>query len=282
MASYGSIQTATLDPGETAIVITKPTSLAAGDLMVAVLAVTGTGSYTASGWSELAARTITDFNYRMTILVKVADSGDAAATNFTFDVPASGDSKVGALLRVTGTAFSGLSNCTADTDRVASDNTPTYAGGVTPLASTSLLIMGCFSGGVGTSSDYAIANNNPSWTERADINVNDAEDISLSVATADYAFASSTGDYSLSITDGTETGGYIIAISDTANVSVTLTPLILNGTVNDVTPSAGVSVTLNPLTLNSTLPSVTVDSEDNPWTNQDESADDTWIDQPKS
>lgn len=281
MASYGSIQTATLDPGETAIIITKPSGLAAGDLMIALLAVTGPNqSYTASGWDELFAQNIPNFNYKMNCLVKVADSSDAAASNFTFNVNASGDSKVGALLRVTGT-FVGTGNCIFDKDVVTSDTTPTFTGGVTPLTSTSLLIMGCFSGTLGTSSNYAIANNNPTWTERADISVNDAEDISLSVATADYASASATGDYSLSITDGTESGGYIIAISDTANVSSTLTPLTMGSTMPNLAFSSDVSATLTPLIVGSVLPTLTATSENGEWTDQSKNAVDDWDNQTK-
>jgi len=280
--AFGSIQTATLDPGETSIVITKPSGLAAGDLMIAILAVTGPNeAYTATGWSQLFSHNISNFNYKMNSLVKVADSSDAAATNFTFNVNASGDSKVGALLRITGSSFSGLANISSDTDTVASDTTPTYSGGVTPVGSTALLIMGCFSGGLGTSSTYAITNNNPSWTERADISVNDVEDISLSVATADYAFATATGDYSLSITDGTETGGYIIAVTESA--SVTVNPSVITPVATFPAPSVSASANTSPavITMAASLPSPTVTTADPEWSNQTKHSS-SWTDQNKS
>ena len=282
MASYGSIQTATLDPGETAIIITKPSGLAAGDLMIALLAVTGPNeSYTASGWDELFAQNIPNFNYKMNCLIKVADSADAAATNFTFNVNASGDSKVGALLRITGT-FSGTANCTHDKDVVAADTTPTFTGGVTPVGSTALLVMGCFSGTLGTSSAYAVANNNPTWTERADISVNDVEDLSLSVATADYASASATGDYSLSITDGTESGGYIIAISDSS--SVTVSPAVITMTASVQAPSVSGSANVSPavITMTATVQAPTVTTPDPDWVNTDKSATTSFTNQDKS
>lgn len=280
--AFGSIQTATLDPGETSIVITKPSGLAAGDLMIALLAVTGPNeAYTATGWDELFANNIPNFNFKMNCLVRVADSSDAAATNFTFNVNASGDSKVGALLRITGSSFSGLANMVSDTDDVAADTTPTYTGGVTPVGSTALLIMGCFAGGVGTSSTYAITNNNPSWTERADISVNDVEDISLSVATADYAFATATGDYSLSITDGTETGGYIIAVSESANVTVS--PAVITTTATVQAPSVSGSANVSPavITTTATLPAPTITTSDPEWTNQTKHSS-SWTNQSKS
>lgn len=280
--AFGSIQTATLDPGETSIVITKPSGLAAGDLMIAVLAVTGPNqAYTATGWDELFANNIPNFNFKMNCLVRVADSSDAAATNFTFNVNASGDSKVGALLRITGSSFSGLANCIADTDDVAADTTPTYTGGVTPVGSTALLIMGCFSGGLGTSSAYAIANNNPSWTERADISVNDAEDITLAVATADYAFATATGDYSLSITDGTETGGYIIAVSESANVTISPAVTVATATLPAPSVSAGSTATPAVITTTATLPAPTITTSDPEWTNQTKHSS-SWTNQSKS
>ena len=80
------------DTAGTTVVVTKPTGLAAGDVMIASVAYRGpTGtSVTSPGWTQIAKRAQTQPNPDLTLVSfwKLADGTDAAATNFTFTLSA--------------------------------------------------------------------------------------------------------------------------------------------------------------------------------------------------
>lgn len=93
----------------TTLTITKPTGLAEGDLMVAILSAgdagdTSVGTWnTASGWSLVETN---DFygGVSQSVQIKVATSGDVAASNFSFTVDATTTTLDGAILRCSGAA----------------------------------------------------------------------------------------------------------------------------------------------------------------------------------
>jgi hypothetical protein len=101
-AAYGSsangVQTATSD---TTVVITKPTGLAAGDLMIATLGCADSRTISPPGtWDTL--HNDSDGGQRVYVFARIADAGDAAATNFTFTVSGTFGASAGAMYRVTG------------------------------------------------------------------------------------------------------------------------------------------------------------------------------------
>jgi len=87
--------------GSTTCTVTKPTGLQANDLLVAVLTTYGTTFNTASGWTEEFE--ITDGSNLTTISVqtKVATSGDASASDFSFNTAGTNSSYVIALFAIT-------------------------------------------------------------------------------------------------------------------------------------------------------------------------------------
>src|SRR3990167_8464509 len=219
MATYASHDTATNEDDADTLTITKPSGLAAGDFMIAVLGMSGDNAITwaLTGWTELV--TLAASNILTSVLYKDADADDAAATNFAFTHSNGGTaSRAGILYRITGT-FAGAANLTYDGfDAVGADATPEYTTGVTPAGTTALLIMGAVtSTAATTSSTYAVANNNPTWTERGDLSVDGTADITLSSATGSYTVGTTTGTYSLTLSGAVTSRGYIVSISDNEN-----------------------------------------------------------------
>lgn len=239
--AFGTIQTNTANGGN--LTITKPTSLAAGDLMLAWLFAEDSGSaFTAAGWS--AVSNIADAGSRgATILAKVADSTDAAAANFTFTNP--GNEAGGALMRITGSSFTGTQNIVASAGQnSATTNTPSYTGITTRVNNDLVLILLANSAqAIVTASAYAVANNNPTWTEQADFNINFTEDGSLQVASATYATAGATGNFTATLSSSTTTFGYILSISETQNGSGTNAPHLTSPTFFSAAASSGTSGT---------------------------------------
>lgn len=283
MAAYGSHDTATEESDDDTLTIAKPASLAANDLLVAVLASTGqTIAWDVpTNWTSLINRSSGAVNTR--VLWKIADSSDASASDFTFtNADTSTMSRAGILYRITGT-FGGAGNLAADGFDTSSDASPSYSSGVDPNGSTALLIMGTITATQGvTSSTYAVANNNPTWTERCDLSVNGTSDVTLSSATASYTVGTTTGNYSLALSSAVNSFGYIIAISDNENASVT--PSVVTATLAvqapTVTGSAGVSPSV--ITTTAAVQAPTVTTATPTWTNPDKSSAPSWNNPNKS
>jgi hypothetical protein len=120
----------------TTLNITKPTGLAAGDLMVAVIA---SGRFTADisgpvGWAEV---TVSNGSYALSVFSKLADASDAAASTFAFTQSLTGDIK-GSLIRITG----GVSTTPAASVS-ATNATSIVAPSVTTTADNQLVIRAC-------------------------------------------------------------------------------------------------------------------------------------------
>lgn len=160
--AYQSTQTATATAG-TNITVTKPTSLASGDLMVGGVTNAGLGGVgLPAGWT-----TIANFSgYNSTIVGwKIADASDVAASNFTF-TGASGFERCAFISRYTGTST------TAPVDQSITNNangTSFSVAGFTPTYANSFFVVLAphrqdGAGGPHTASGWAIATNNPTWT----------------------------------------------------------------------------------------------------------------------
>lgn len=86
------------------ITITKPSGLASGDLMVALLSIVGGGTISdTSGWTTVSNYTDVGVGIDMEIQYKIANSTDVAASNFTFSGTLS-NRIIGALYRISGYA----------------------------------------------------------------------------------------------------------------------------------------------------------------------------------
>jgi hypothetical protein len=164
---YQSSQTNTAG-NAASIDISKPASLAAGDLLVAVVSLVGGGGSidTPAGWTSLGKNTVS-FAY-FAAFYKVADASDAAASSFTFSFSASATNSAGGIARfINGSASSPVDGtATADASSV-SGYTPTQTMG------TSLILAAGWNGGgnSGSFGSYAMGTGNPSWTEAFDTGI---------------------------------------------------------------------------------------------------------------
>ncbi|HEX9979635.1 MAG TPA: T9SS type A sorting domain-containing protein [Flavobacterium sp.] len=109
IAPRGTAQSA--NTGTTSLVITKPAGLAVGDLMIANISQSnnnssGMGNATRTGWTTGASGVYGSSGtnrWHATVLYKLADATDVAATSFTFATNAASDDSAGSLI-----AFSGV------------------------------------------------------------------------------------------------------------------------------------------------------------------------------
>ena len=271
------------------ITITKPTGLAAGDLMVAAIHVTGSETVTTpAGWTQIIAQSHGGQAQTLTTLRKTADSGDAAASDFTFNL--SGTQQVaGILFRITGQAGNTII-AASDNDTLTNDGTGTFSGGVTPTEASSLLIfcIGIDQGNqAGDITGYAVVTSNPSWTEafETERNLTDGNNYIFAVAYAIRTQITATGNYSFSYGgyDGANTDacGQLICVNPA--ISVTISPSTLNSTGAVQTPTISGGAVVSPSTINASsaiLTPISIGQAD--WSAQGKSTAPTWTNQTKS
>jgi hypothetical protein len=257
MAAFGSI--ASVQNSGTSVVVTKPSSLAAGDMLVAFLGAQGSNSATAwntpSGWTSVGNLTAGSGSDRSSLHVfaKVADSGDAAASDFTFTRSNTVSFDV-ALYRVTGTFTSVAGNIPASTvnEGVSQGSNVFEFTGITQQAANSLLIMHATSlysviaGGSSSVSGYLLQTTNPTWTEQYEVSYNTPNTTAGSgSATATRTAATATGYFRVTFTVSTsvtEIVGALLEIADTANASPSLSSISLVASVPTMTPAADANV----------------------------------------
>lgn len=277
------------------LTITKPTGLAVGDYMVAHLTNVVGGSNNADGWDTPSGWTIinndsesgnSNSSCSLVVFYKVADSGDAAASNFSFTKNGSQGTTVhGALYRI-----SGASAIAKASDSQTSDLTPTYTNTITPSFADSLLLFlasyadaGAASG---SASGYAITTSNPTWTEVYDSYGQIFPHRGLAAgAYASRPEATATGDSSLTFvaTGGNAQNsiGVIVVLSPIVNV--TASPAVIDVTASVIAPSvsggASVSPSVIDITTSVVAPTVSFPTDD--WTNQSKNSS-SWTNQNKS
>lgn len=229
--SYESISTASTASGN--LTINKPTGLSVGDMMIAFIFVEdGTGA-TCAGWTSFE-EAADGANRGASALWKIAVSGDVSGSSYAF---AGGNEKIGAILRISGT-FNGAANIVSElTFLDSADSTPNYPG-ITLIASGQVLLGFTAAGVTGgiTTSNQAIANNNPSWTEIADFTQDSTEDQSMSVAHAVSTASGATGDFTVTFS-GTPGNSYGMIMTLAESVSVSTTGTV--GTLTLATTTTG-------------------------------------------
>lgn len=194
--AWNSVQTATSDT------VTKPTSLAVGDLMVAQ--VHASGSITPpTGWTLVGVENSGSLGRKYANYSKVADASDVAASTFTF----TNGVRI-ACHRISGGDLVSPVVASNQTFRSTNSGKTLTTPGVTPGIEVLLLIL--FHGLYNTSESipiggYAIANNNPSWTEvlDSDVTVSSLATI-LAAATASYSNLTATGTVTVTSAAGSD------------------------------------------------------------------------------
>lgn len=224
--TYQSLQSNSIADAD--LVITKPTSLAVGDLLLAAIFFSddnsGSGGInTPSGWTLLnTTNTGSPTHEVMAIFLKQADSSDVAATDFTF-TRSGGDTAyhlIGHLLRITD--FGSVVGSSSNTE-TASDGVVTLTG-FTPTRPDTLFIgfLGNSDGSTVLNTSIALATDNPSWTERAETSFNDAaRDSTLSTYTATRSAVTATGNITATYASATNAAhAYVVALSERLDGSI--------------------------------------------------------------
>lgn len=220
MAAVQSLTTQAMSVSSS-IVLNKPSGLAVGDLMVAVLINQNGITASPTGFTAVTTAAGTP---DVAVQYKVADSSDIAASNFTWTV--SGDWGGGVLYRITG--FNTSDEISSAVNAISTgSNQNTFALTVTPPVADCILI---FAGGTyitttnsPTFSAYSVVTDNPTWTESLDSFVQD----SGTTAGGFCAYAirnavTATGDASFTSSNSfTDSSAVMVCIYSTIPVNVT-------------------------------------------------------------
>lgn len=274
--TYQSIQT-TAWATATSTTVTKPVGLAVGDLMIGIYSLAEAGGghtlpsgFTAYGGAVQAAGSGVN-NY---LCYKTADSGDVAASNFGFGSGGDNVRQTASIIRITdATPVAARHSYNSGTQ--SNTQTPSIAAGVTPNEANTLIIQVWASGDTGatTTSTYAIATSNPSWTEVLD-SYDGGSTVSISIAYANRPEDTATGNVSCAGTAGTDNWGMmivsipnpiIVTVAETATLTEAFTGS-LSANINEV----------------ATLTEDTDITEPTNWNNVDKSAAPSWVNTPKS
>lgn len=166
-------------------VITKPTGLAEGDMLFAIIGTSDSGAARTpglpAGWTSVFS-IASDTGARPGVLAcyKIADAGDVAASDFTFS-GGGGDSACGTLYRLSGVGE--LAIYDNDTDGDGGTGVWTITKSLTPLVSGALL-FNVFYGDTGSYSTYTLVGGDTvTFTERLDAASAESVNIAISDTT---------------------------------------------------------------------------------------------------
>lgn len=285
--AYESVATAAWEgnqAGET-LVINKPSGLAVGDVMILHLVETSDdgniGSFQdPAGWTLLHSRThqsAVATALRVQVYKKTADASDVAASNFTFTHNSNdGGWTSGAIYRFSDAAADAIQAAVAD----SSGATPSFANTVTPPVPNSmllLLILATGNSGSGSGATYAVATDNPVWTERVDsygdasvfFGAGDGDGLMLG-ATAPRSQITATGNSSAALTGITDYSiGVLLAIPPITNVSPA--PAVISTAMNIQAPTVAAAAVVSPAVIGMAAavqaPTVAIGSPS--WVNRD-------------
>lgn len=273
------------------LTITKPASLATGDLMVAFVLNRGSAAWdTPSGWTAKGATSIS--NNRGAMFVKVATAGDVAASDFSFTFSGGGTSEsVGWIMRLTGT-FTDTNNITAFTS--ATDASPdsgdifVFTTSLTPIANA-FLVIGCGSeasvAANTTAATASVATSNPTWTERVFQGQGNGDDIVCTGLTASRPESTDIGNTTVDFNSTgnlSNAGVIILAIHETASASVSPAVVSVTATVQAPTVAAGASITTTVVNLTASVQAPTVTTSPPDWTNPDKTIAPNWTNPDKT
>lgn len=263
----------------TTLTITKPTGLAVGDILFAMIS-TGSGATvsTPSGWTQIRSDAVAGAtgNTRSTFLYTIADSADVAASNFAFTISGSARN-AGGLLRISGAGESWQGS--VNTQQNDGTTTPLTVGTLTPERTGSLIILavtgGEFTGAASNYSGYTIATNDPSWTEQWELD-DGTDDFSCAIATAVRTEVTATGTGSITLASSGSANDYVITM-------LTLTP---EQNQSDTPTSYGAHFVIPeralPVGSTYTVPTPTENSYNKTaWDNEAKPSDTSWVNEDK-
>ena len=263
----------------TSLVITKPTGLAVGDLMVACIysynTVGGASDInTPAGWelTQTAAGSPGADSHRIATFIKLADSSDVAASNFTFTTTTT--VKIyGYLMRLSGVnTLDAYTVGQAVTQEDVADPAFTYS--LTPTYADSLLVL-ALAGATNETwynvTDPSINGTNPTWTHRFNSD--------FEVFTAPYPSTTQITSLDFSATGASNTSwpSMIVIIDPRVDASggntffaTTSTTFSQSGTCDTIGANTFFNTTSQAFTQDGIATSPTQ------WTNPDKTATPTW------
>lgn len=267
LVTYQSSQTNTALTGS--VVVTKPVSLAVGDLLITGLVAEGTSvtAFTApAGWTS-AITPIASSSRLYGIYYKVATSTETAATDFTFSANGTVDRMGGSVTRLT------TFNTSLPFDQISgaaiASTTAFSTTGITPtLAAEMHLIftMGTKSTSNYTVASYAVATQSPTFTEAFDVFANQ---IGMSMAYGTRSPALASGNATATASATVDFGAiFILSVP-----SVPMSPLTFSSTM--LRPDLPISV-MSPFHLSATLNAPTISSFPSMWDFTDKPAAPAW------
>lgn len=268
--TYQSVQTNTTGSGTT-VVVTKPTSLAVGDLMLAQFAfgVDGRTITLPSGFVELDKRENTSNGHTSQISYKIADAGDVAASNFTFTMSGVADYLQASILRITGQAASPFNDY--DGQYNSSASTTCSIPSITTSESSLIVIFEGVAGGSVTASGQTITTSPPTFTEIYDFS-GGASTSQISCAYGRRLESTDTGAVSVTLSSSVRSVGHVVSIAPLITTSTTTESVTLS---EDIDYNIGVTVSES-ITATENM----VNTKSRQWNNPDKSTS-VWDNQEK-
>ena len=264
------------------ISITKPTGTVDGDFLLAFIAWEGAATIDSvpAGWTELQSVDEPGGDSLSIYWKQASSEGASWSWGFT-----ASQECFGGALRIDGQVPTDPTD--VDNEATVTDgNSPSWANTITPTYADSLIVMAIIanqhsSEGV---SAYAIATDNPTWTEQFEIYEGSIQ-FSLAVATAVRSAKTATGNSSATLAGTAGVDSACILFSITAITSVTVSPAVVDLTATIIEPAvtAGATVTIaSPVDLTSSIQAPTITTADSKITSQDKSTASTIVNQDKS
>lgn len=266
--------------GDGSAVVTKPSGLVAGDVMIVTLCSASSSATidSPSGWTLLASGS-PETGTVYAVYYKVADSSDVAASDFTFTFTNGGtNTEYGSIVALSDSAVDFV------TDTGTSANAgAVYTGGITPPQASSFLYMIGISGSQAHPVDsYNVTTSNPTWTERDEKNTSVENDATVAIASAIRTEATATGDFGMTWNIANNSIGVLIgvgtAIDSTQNPSV----ITKTATINAPTVSGDANISPSVVSKTASVQAPTVTTEDGKWSNKAKSSAPSYTNKAKS
>jgi len=255
--------------------------------MVAGVAYQGVFSSVSSddGFTELEEIFFEDTNgFQGDVWIKEATSSDVSRGSSSWSGLDSTDSVAAYIMRISSAAVSEQRRSNSDNTNAPVSSPVTLSAGVTPQQPDSILIFTAFASPSDSMSGYSIATDDPTWTERADLEGDSATgaDTRIAVATANRSETTSTGDVTFSFSGNADgAGAVLVSLVEKIDATVNVGVLTADASLKSSTQSGKASVTTGKLTASASIKATSQTAGTNPWSNQSRSTG-NWSNQTKS
>ena len=290
--AVASVTTRNFDiSGTSSTNVTLPSGTAEGDLLLIFLVYSANTnesySFTYDGliYNDIVVTSPSSSDQQLYVGYRTATAGDISNGYLTFNSGDNYSSSGGAIiLRITGSGGGSFIQNNDDYP-VGATTTPSYDVTITPNYANSLLVFcevdGIYNGATTQSaSNYAIANDNPSWTEAGDIVQNDSDGAHMAVAYAVRPETTATGNASCTLGFAKISGGFLFAIAPSAGADGNHSILTSTSSIFNHTISVGTTANHTILTQPHEIFNQNGKIEENRWTDTEKGTK-SWTNQKK-